>query len=255
FDRVYFLRFGSRGNLMNDFSDEAEDSEDQFLKIAGDSRAKYDVAYDDLPDDGSVFPLLHRYMSTVLPAAHFFKIEALAEWERPDSKVSNLRDYYDRFMHDVDYCVAELKLRQAARSKRFTVALSLAAKKQISVWLQEGREFIEREDLAPEKKDRLLRLIDQLQREVDRDRTPVHAAGQLMNTIFAYARENYFTNVEPILRSIGLVGGEIGAADEAQHGHKPLPDYPKPKRLEPPIQKSKPKSGGFGKMVDDEIPF
>jgi len=240
---------------MNDFADESEDNEEQFLKIAEEARAKYDAAYADVPDDGSVFPLLHRYMSTVLPAAHFFKIDALAAWERPGDKANNLRNYYDRFMDDVDYCVSELRLRKAARIKRSTVALSAAAKRQIGIWPQEGRELIEREDLDAEKKDRLLQLINKLQSEVDRERTPVHAAGQLMNTIFAYARQNYFTSVEPILRSIGLVSGEIGAADEEQHGHKPLPNYPTPKRLEPPNQKSKPKTGGFDKMVDDEIPF
>lgn len=240
---------------MTDIADEPDDNEVQFLEIAETARAKYDAEYDELEDDKSVFPLMHRYMSTVLPAAHFFEIDALAEWERPGTSVDNRRAYYERFMDDVDYCVSELKLRKASRIKRGTVALSAAAKKQIGIWLQEGRELIEREDLDAEKKDRLLHLINKLQSEVDRERTPVHAAGQLLSTIFSYARQNYFSGVEPILRSIGLVSGEIGAADEAQHGNKPLPEYPKPKSLEPPRQNSNRRASGLNKALDDEIPF
>jgi hypothetical protein len=257
FDRLWAgERFDlPRDGPVNDIADDSDDNEEQFLAIADAARVKYDAAYEELEGAGSVFPLMHRYMSTVLPAAHFFKIDALAEWERPSDKVDNLRAYYDRFMDDVDYCVSELKLRKASRIKRNTVALSAAAKKQIGIWLQDGRELIEREDLDSEKKDRLLHLINKLQSEIDRERTPVHAAGQLLNTIFSYARQNYFTSVEPILRSIGLVSGEIGAADEAQHGYKPLPEYPKPKSIQPPRAKLNRQASGFDKALDDEIPF
>ena len=204
-------------------------------------------------------PLKHRYMSSVLPAAHHYQVDGLTHWQRPDDNTRDLNGYYSRFMDDVDYVITELKLRLGSSIKVNTVALSAAAKKQIGIWLQEGRALVEREDLDIEKKDRLLSLINKLQAEVDRERTPVHAAGQLLGTICSYITKGY-DNLKPMLEGVGLVSGEISDADEEQHGHIP----PEPKRIVTPKQKrlAPPKGefggggkNGFDKALDDEIPF
>ena len=107
--------------------------------------------------------------------------------------------------------------------------------------------------LLPQKKDRLFALIDELQAEVDRDRTPVHAAGELWSTLCTYMGDGAKKALEPTTPYIERICGALGLARRAEDAQpKRLPPAQEAKRIEGPKSLSR---NGFDKELDDEIPF
>ena len=92
-------------------------------------------------------------------------------------------------------------------------------------------------------------LIDRLQAEIDRQRTPVRAAGELWFTVCTYAGQGA-TCLEPVLRGIEKVCTALGLAKEKEPASRSLPAPGERKRIEPPKKKSK----SFDDF-DEEIPF
>jgi hypothetical protein len=139
-------------------------------------------------------------------------------------------------------------LRYGARNN--TVALDAATKKKISHWLRKMRDLVQQADVSPEKKDRLFVLIDNLQAEVDRDRTPVHALGEIFLTVCTYAGEGA-KKLQPVADLIQDVCTSLGLAKEREDTQRRLPKRKEPKQIEPPKKEKNP----FDKDLDDECPF
>jgi len=118
------------------------------------------------------------------------------------------------------------------------------------------REAVQAADVASEKKDRLFSLINELQAEVDLDRTPVHAAGELWITLCTYMGEGARKALEPTTPLIERICGALGLAKKAEDAQpKKLPPSREPKRIEGPAPKVEKKGNGFSNSLDDEIPF
>ena len=109
---------------------------------------------------------------------------------------------------------------------------------------------------SPEKKDRLFALINELQAEVDRDRTPVHAAGELWLTLCTYASEGA-KKLGTVADFLSKIGGALGVSKNGEDNKpKSLPPASKPKQIEgPKAPVAAKKKNGFDKALDDEIPF
>lgn len=141
-------------------------------------------------------------------------------------------------------------------TKSTTVNLDTSTKRKISHWLKQMREAVQSADVAPEKKDKLFSLIDELQAEVDRDRTPVHAAGELWITVCTYMGEGAKTALEPTTPFIERICGALGLARKTEDSQpRKLPPARQPERIEGPKPKTNGNGTGFARSRDDEIPF
>lgn len=189
------------------------------------------------------------YMVDVLAAAQEFGITELAEYEMPWRNADDRESRCQMFRDEASRVSQRLLYRHGTKSA--TVALDHGTKEKISHWLTQMREAIQAADVSSEKKDRLFDLIDQLQAEVDRDRTPIHAAGELWVTLCIYMGEGA-KRLDPVAQFLAKVGGALGLSKQAEDSQrKKLPPAKETKRIEGP---KKPKDG-CDRTLNDEIPF
>lgn len=118
--------------------------------------------------------------------------------------------------------------------------------------IEQIRERVQASELPTDRKDRLFALLSQLLLEVNRERTPVYAAGDLFMTLCAFGGEGGRKLLTPITLYIERIYAAIGAS----RGHSPPALPTPPKRIED--KRPQPSKGGgssFEKALDEEIPF
>lgn len=196
----------------------------------------------------------HDYAVEVSAAALEFGIDELVNFELPWPTDETAEKTCRMYRAQATQVSQRLLFRHG--TKNTTVSLDASTKDKISHWLKQMREAVQVADVALEKKDRLFALIDELQTEVDRDRTPVHAAGELWVTLCTYMGEGAKKALEPTTPFIERICGALGLAKKVEDGRpKKLPPPPEPKRIESPKGQADKKGNGFSKSLDDEIPF
>lgn len=193
----------------------------------------------------------HDYAVLVSAAAIEFGITELADFELPYPTDETSERKCRMYRAQATQVSQRLLFRHGTNNA--TVGLDASTKEKIGHWLKQMREAVQAADVAREKKDRLFALIDQLQAEVDRERTPVHAAGQLWVTICTYMGEGAKKALEPATPLIERICGALGLAKKAEEAQsKRLPPAKETKRIEGPNAL---KRNGSQKMLDEEIPF
>lgn len=185
------------------------------------------------------------YAIAVSATAKEYGIAELDDFELPWVSQPSAPDECANFRARAIQISQRLMFRHGTKSK--SVKLDNVTKKKIGKWLELMRAAVrDAADLASEKKDRLFALIDELQYEVDRERTPVHAAGELWVTICSYAGDGAKKALEPVTPYIERIGAALGMAIKTEDSQpKQLPPAPVPKRIEGPRKKS----------IVDDIPF
>lgn len=205
-----------------------------------------------------------EYVVTVLAAADACGITELQGWKTPDRRDQDRIETCQDFRDAASRVSQRMLFRYGTRT--YMVALDAATKLKISHLLTQMREAVQHAPVASEKKDRLFAMIDKLQGEVDRDRTPVHAIGELYLTICTYAAEGV-EKLEPVSKFLQSVGGALGIAHKKEEAQAKLPPPKETKRIEADTKQGygAPENGGYGapvkkkngfeKPLDDEIPF
>lgn len=196
----------------------------------------------------------HDYAVHVSAAANEFGIHELANFELPwpsdETSEQSCRMYRARATQ------VSQQLMYRHGTKNATVSLDTGTKEKISHWLKQIRDVVQAAEIPSDKKDRLFALVNELQAEVDRERTPVHAGGELFVTICTYAGDGLKKALEPITPYIERIYGVIGRAKNAEDSQpRQLPPAREAKRIEGPKAKTEKKGNGFSKALDDEIPF
>ncbi len=196
----------------------------------------------------------HDYAVEVSAAALEFGIEELADFELPWPTDETAEKICRMYRARATQASQRLLFRHGTKSA--TVALDTGTKEKISHWLRQMREAVQAADVSAEKKDRLFALINDLQAEVDRDRTPVHAAGELWATICTYMGEGTRKALDPVTPYVERICGALGLAKvSADAQPKVLPPAREAKRIEGPKEKTGKQGNGVNTTLDDEIPF
>lgn len=196
----------------------------------------------------------HDYAVEVSAAALEFGIDELANFELPWPTDETAEKTCRMYRAQATQVSQRLLFRHGTKS--VAVSLDASTKEKISHWLKQMREAVQAADVAPEKKDRLFTLIDELQAEVDRDRTPVHAAGELWLTICTYMGEGMKKALDPVTPYVERICGALGHAKTAADSQpKRLPPRSEPKRIEGRKTQLDKQGNGFSESLDEEIPF
>jgi hypothetical protein len=171
-------------------------------------------------------------------------------YARPPGGDADFGEWFAGFLQAVDSVKVTLRLKHAARKKRHVsvLTLSLDFKTQIGGHLTAMRKIVfEADHLSESKRDALIRRINNLQHEVDRDRTRTEAAMALWLELTS-AISKGATNLDPAIDRLERVVKVLSLSkDEAET--KTITGPPKPKQLEPP----KPPSDSET-TEEDEIP-
>lgn len=217
-----------------------------FLTFESAAREWLEVQLDLLEDNESPATYTLKYMNAVITAARQFDIGSLAEWkfEVPQSHTSAA---YRQFLSEVEICTLEIRMQRALQEKRNCVSLDPSTKAKMTHWLNQMREMVQNAQLPVEKLERLLKLINEMQLEVDLDRVPLQMIGEWWVTASGYVGQG-FKKLEPAIRAAERLGRAFGLAKGEQEPKRI--EGPKTKQLSAPKQRT-----GFDKALDDEIPF
>jgi hypothetical protein len=220
--------------------------EQTFYRVEALARKRLEDAYRSAKDEPPFYSEFD-YANTVLAAAKAFGIPELAGFELPEPYDSNSDSKCREFRARATLVSNHLMFSTNYISK--SVALNGPTKHKISHWLEQIRGAVQQAEISKERKDPLLALVNKLQMEIDRERTSLHAAGEVWLTICTYAGQGA-QRLEAALQAIERVGAALGVAKDTEAVTSRLPPTRDPKRIEPPKKKME-----FEKDLDDEIPF
>jgi hypothetical protein len=165
---------------------------------------------------------------------------------KPPYGDSDFGEWFTGFLQAIDTVKASLRLKHAARKKRnvSVLSLSLEFKTQIGGHLTAIRKIVFEADHLPEsKRDALIRRIDNLQHEVDRERTKTDAAMALWLELTS-AISKGATNLDPAIDRLTRIV-KVLSLQKDESEIKAIKGPSKPKQLAPPDQT----------IPDEDIPF
>lgn len=199
-----------------------------------------------------------EYINHVLAAAKVFELNILTDWDVPSTSVSDgiVHSRYEQFSSDVDHYTVQIRLRNARRTKRDSVALDSIIKRKIRHHLNKIKEIIDQLEVSDPKKEALYAKIGALENEVDRDRTRFEALTALILEA-ADTGGNAAKKLKPVREFINSITGLIKAAKDGEEAvAQRLPPPSERNRIEGPRkQLPAPDASSESPEVDDEIPF
>lgn len=220
-----------------DLMDLPDDPIEAFLHLERIARGEMDRGLAAEGDNGWTHEL--RYMSSVLAAAKAFNIDEIANSHFMPGYDVELAPVLVQFMRHVDYLCARLRIENAQRIKKHSVAFDAATKQKLGHLLTQVRDTVSKLEVSEAKRERLFIKIEALQLEIDRTRTRMEVLGGLVAEFAAGA--------EPLIDMGMKIARIFGEKKSAEDETRQLPAPKAPKQ----IASSKKSS----KKLDDEIPF
>jgi hypothetical protein len=155
--------------------------------------------------------------------------------------------YIDFTLHVKRLCTM-LRVKNGRRVQGYSVRFDTPAKMKVQHHIKQLRGIFGKLEVERRKKDALLEKLNELQKEVDRDRTRFDAFGALVIEVAGVMGDA--VEKSKVLDVLDAIAGVIWGSK--REGTKQLP-APPTKRIEPP-RASDPNHKGEGDM-DDEVPF
>jgi hypothetical protein len=234
----------------NIFDDLPEEPELIFLKLDDAFREQCDSAVfegrnqhgDDYDSTGDYL----TYMRKVSAIASELELDGLSVLEVPPASNFSYRFYQD-FRGKVDYYRTILRLRHSRRAQGYSVRFDQKTKAKLTHYIDQIREVILVLEVDEWKKESLLRCLNNLQLEVDKDRSKYEVFGAFVVEAAGVFGEGG-RRAEPVRKWIDSIAGLIWGARHAEQTPK-LAAPSKPKQIQPP------KTMRVRNPMDDEIPF
>jgi hypothetical protein len=152
---------------------------------------------------------------------------------------------YQNFSKDVEHYKTALKIRNARRIQGYSVQLDTVTRAKITHHIQQLRDIFQKLEIDEKKKEALLKVLNDLQTEVDRNRTRFDIFASLIMAVADTASEAIErSQVRALLDSIARVIWGVKKDEETRR----LPSRAEPKQIEPPRASKR-------RGADDEIPF
>ena len=195
-----------------------------------------------------------EYINKVLAAAKEYGIDELTAWKLPGLN-ENINEIYKQFASDVDHITIQIRIRNTAHRREYSVGLDGNTRSKIHHYIQQIRVVIEGvDDLPVKKRDSLYDKLNTFAVALDRARTPFESATAVW-VEFCDAVGQGFTKLEPARRWINSIGTAMGRAKSIEDSTRPsLPTSAERPRLAAPRTKLPPPTPRAPDL-DDEIPF
>lgn len=188
-----------------------------------------------------------QYMRQTSAAAAELQLGILQRFEIPSAENMKTSTYQD-FLGQVDYYRTTLQIRHARRAQGYSVRFDAKTKRIVTHHLEQVREIILKLEVDDWKKESLLACLNNLQAEVDKDRSGYEIFGAFIIEsagVLGDAAEK----LEPIRKIIDSVAGLIWGSKHAEQTQQLQP--PGERRQIPPPKTQATRRGD----MDDEIPF
>jgi hypothetical protein len=223
------------------------DPELAFLHLEKFFKRVLDQQIDRAGNEGPSNVVYVEYIGKILAAIKELGLESAVGGQTVPDIEDVTYQTYQNFSKDVEHYKTSLKIRNARHLQGYSVQLDVAARAKITHHLQQLREIFQKLEVEEDKKDALLKALNDLQNEVDRNRTRFEIFASLAMAVSDTAGEAIDrSQIRPLLESIARVIWGVKKDEETRR----LPPRAEPKQIEPP-RAPKPKRGD----MDDEIPF
>lgn len=246
-----------------EIEDLPEDPRQRFVRIEQICRERH---HDDITNEsewGVVQDSRLRYMSTVVAAAKFYKIEPIDKIEIPRKSDWN-DDRYQDFVAELEFYTVQLMLEAAETNSRVSLILEGNTRDRLKMLTSHLKDTVRKLNLNPGQIDRLLKMVETFERELAHPRLKfVSVAILALAVVGAVADMGGATKVVRDL--INEIETTVGVAKEEQNkeaASKALPAAP-PRQLAAPRDEkpSPPKPARpatpprMSDALDDDIPF
>lgn len=226
------------------------DPELAFLHLEKHFRNVLDIEIERAGHDGPSNVVYVEYIGKVLAAITELGLEGAVG----NQKVPPIEDVtyqtYQNFSKDVEHYKTALKIRNARRVQGYSVQLNDVTREKLNHHIRQLRDTFLKLEVPEKKREALIGKLDELQKEVDRNRTRFDSyAALVMEAADTTGEAIDRSKVRPLLDSIGRV---IWGAKKEEGEVRRLPPRTEPKQIEAP---KAPKSSGKRGDLDDEIPF
>lgn len=219
-----------------------DDPEDAFVYLASYFKEECDQRLRQASENENYSRFYVDYISKIIAAVKELGIEHdFSEREVP--KISSLDyDSYLEFNKDVEHYITGIRIRRVRRQKGIAVSFDVDMKDKLNGYLGEIRNIISRlDDVTQDKKEVLLKRVNDLRDEIDRDRTGLERFGGVAMAVSGIIGESI--EKAQILKLLDKVGFVLWGKQN---------DRP---RLPSPPKQIEHRTDTVNNELDDDIPF
>jgi len=232
------------------YDDLPDDPEEAFLSLEAFFRDRCDQCIRNIHEESTNICYI-TYISQVISAVQTLELSSIFS-DRAVPRIVDI-DYntYIDFSKDVENYITALKIRRARRTKKYSVPFDLSTKVQLRHHLEQIRTIVDKiDDISEAKRESLFKKINDLQVEIDRNRTRYEALAALTIDVAEVAGEAI--DKSKLLSIVDSITRLFGKAKETEAA-KQLPPPAPMKQIGPPTKGYE--ELGAGPDLDDEIPF
>jgi hypothetical protein len=147
------------------------DPELAFLHLEKHFRHVLDMEIGRAGNDGPSNVVYVEYIGKVIAAVTELGLESAVVKQTVPSIEDVTFQTYQNFSKDVEHYKTALKIRNARRMQGYSVQLDTVTRAKITHHIQQLRDIFQKLEIDAAKKEALLKSLNDLQKEVDRDRT------------------------------------------------------------------------------------
>lgn len=241
--------------MTDPFDDLPDDDERAFAVLEQHERRKLQERVDKLEERWPISQAQFDYVNAVWALANAAGIEELAQYPIVMFNDGAFDDHYAQFSAHAQRVVYDISFRAARAKQKDAVELSAEAKGKLHSLIAKIREVIEGANLEEEKKRALLDRVGELAKEVDRSRTQLRVALNMLLDVSATVGEAA-ENLTPLRKLMDMVIDIFAIARREEP--KMLPGAPKRIAAKPTVKAAGKRASPtetFNQDLDDEIPF
>lgn len=242
---------------MNPYEELSGDDHVAFLQIEKEFRQQMENMQEDQNSNWSY--LTADYMNKTLAAAMALNIDALTGFAVSTRDFDEHRENFDDFLRAVDSVIVQMRIINSRPRNAMTVGLTAAQKAKIHHLIEKIRTEVEGSTTPEDKKDKLFDILNNLAKEVSKNRTRYERFADLARSLAGLSGDVEREGARPWWPWFEKI---MGLIDDAKEAEPQLPKPPEIKKIEPPRKELPKPSGGYGdrggygaKDPDDEIPF
>lgn len=202
-----------------------------------------------------------RYMSTVVAAAKYYKIEPISEVEL-SKKTSWKDDEFNDFVAELQFYTMQLMLESAEKNSRLSILLEGSTRDRLFTLVSHLRDHVRKLDGPEARIDRLVRVIDDFEKELRRPRLQYIAVAALSMVIISSVADlgGAATTITGLVHKVQETVGLAKEEQNKEAASRMLPQA-EVKKLAPPRTETfgrsapKPKAPAYSSDLDDDIPF
>jgi hypothetical protein len=188
------------------------DPELAFLHLEKYFKSVLDLQIERSGNEGPANVVFVEYIGKVLAAITELGLESAVVKQTVPAIEDVTYQTYQNFSKDVEHYKTALKIRNARRLQGYSVQLVTVTRAKITHHVQQLREIFQKLEINEEKNETLLKVLNDLQKEVDRNRTRFDIFASLVMAVADTAGEAVErSKVQPLLDSIARVHAGYGS--------------------------------------------